>query len=319
MGLNAAAYEICNVMEQHAEELRVAVTCTAAGTRIVDCGVDTAGGIAAGRALAEVCMAGLGQIAVVPAETQTWPGPCVQVTTDAPLLACMASQYAGWQLIEGKYFAMGSGPMRIAAANSDSREELFDKLRVEEQPDVAVGVLEAAKLPPDEVCSKIAAACGVGEDRLTLVVAPTASQAGTFQVAARSVETAMHKLSELEFDVHTVESGWGTAPLPPVAKNDLEAIGRTNDAILYGGRVVLYVRGDDDAIRDIGPRVPSNSSSAHGQPFIDIFEAADRDFYKIDGHLFSPAQVTFNNLDTGNVFVFGDVEPAIVRRSFGLS
>jgi methenyltetrahydromethanopterin cyclohydrolase len=319
MELNVTTSGYCDEIANRADRLGIAIDHSSGGARIIDCGVNVPGGIEAGRCLAEVCMAGLGRADITPAETSIWPGPAVQVATDAPLLACMASQYAGWQIIHGKYFGMGSGPMRIAAANGESREDLFDKLKVEETPPVVVGVLEAGKLPPDEVCQKIAAACGVAEDKLTLLVAPTASQAGTFQVSARSVETAMHKLSELEFDVHRVESGWGVAPLPPVAKNDLEGIGRTNDAILYGGRVVLYVRGDDDTIHELGPQVPSSSSAAHGQPFIEIFEAADRDFYKIDGHLFSPAQVTFNNLDTGNVFTFGDVEPAIVQKSFGLA
>jgi methenyltetrahydromethanopterin cyclohydrolase len=319
MELNAAASELCERMARDAERLNVSVKYSSSRTRIIDCGVESPGGLEAGRALAEVCMAGLGRVEVVPAEPSIWSGPAVQTTTDQPMHACMASQYAGWQIAEGKYFAMGSGPMRVAAANSERREALFDKLQVSEQPNVAVGVLESSQLPPDEVCRKIAAACGVADDKLTLLVAPTASMAGTFQIAARSVETAMHKLSELDFDVHSVKSGWGVAPLPPVAKNDLEAIGRTNDAILYGARVVLYVRCDDDEIRDIGPRVPSNSSAAHGQPFIEIFEAAGRDFYKIDGHLFSPAQVTFDNLATGNVFAFGEVEPSIVRKSFGLA
>ncbi|MCG8585932.1 MAG: methenyltetrahydromethanopterin cyclohydrolase [Pirellulales bacterium] len=318
MRLNATAHELCDQTAAEAEVLRVAVHRSAGGTRVIDFGVDSAGGLEAGRRLAEVCMAGLGRVDVVPARATHWNGPAVQSHTDFPVLSCMASQYAGWQIAEGKFFAMGSGPMRTAAANGESREALFDKLDYAEKPDVAVGVLETAALPTDEVCRMIASACGVAEEKLTLLAAPTASQAGTFQVAARSVETAMHKLSELEFDVHRVESGWGVAPLPPIAKNDLEAIGRTNDAILYGGTVVLYVRGEDDMIRDLGPKVPSNSSPAHGKPFVEIFEAADRDFYKIDGHLFSPAQVTFNNLDTGNVFVFGEVEPAIVRKSFGL-
>ena len=318
MSLNAAAMELSDAVAQKAASLGVAIHTTSAGTRIIDCGVEVAGGIEAGRLLAEVCMAGLGDVAIVPGEPAIWPGPAVQVTTNQPVLACMASQYAGWQIAEGKFFAMGSGPMRIAAANGEAREELFDKLKVSEKPSAAVGVLETAKFPPDEVCAKIAGDCGVNENELTLLVAPTASLAGTFQVAARSVETTMHKLSELDFDVHRVESGWGVAPLPPIAKNDLAAIGRTNDAILYGTRVVLYVRGDDESLRKIGPKVPSSSSAAHGQPFIEIFEAAGHDFYAIDGHLFSPAQVTFNNLDTGNVFVFGRVEPEIVRKSFGL-
>ena len=87
--------------------------------------------------------------------------------------------------------------------------------------------------------AKIAAACQVEPSSVTLLVAPTASLAGGVQVVARSVETAMHKLAELKFDLARIVSAHGSAPLPPVAGDDLAAIGRTNDAILYGARVVL--------------------------------------------------------------------------------
>ena len=145
----------------------------------------------------------------------------------------------------------------------------------------------------------LAEACQVFPERLTLLVAPTASQAGGVQIVARSVETALHKLSEIGFDLARVESGFGVAPLPPVAADDLAAIGRTNDAILYGGEVTLWVRGDDGELETLGPRVPSDSSPDHGQPFRAIFERYERDFYRVDPHLFSPAAVTFVNLDTG--------------------
>ncbi len=151
---------------------------------------------------------------------------------------------------------------------------------------------------------------------MTLLVAPTASVAGGLQVVARSVETALHKLHELKFDVRRVVSAFGTAPLPPVAKNDLAAIGRTNDAILYGARVVLYVTGDDDTLRDIGPRVPSSSSADHGEPFANIFARYDYDFYKVDPHLFSPAEIVFQNVESGRAFAFGKVEPGVLSRSF---
>ena len=52
--------------------------------------------------------------AFVPSPIAELPGPAVQVASDDPVLACMASQYAGWQVSVGKYFAMGSGPMRAA-------------------------------------------------------------------------------------------------------------------------------------------------------------------------------------------------------------
>ena len=312
--LNNSAAVVCDRMAADAEELRIAVTRTAAGTRIIDCGIHSQGGLEAGRLLAEVCLSGLGDVSFVPASAELCPGPAVQVRTDHPLAACMASQYAGWQISAGKYFAMGSGPMRAIG----SKEPLFDKIGHRETASVAVGVLETRKIPPDDVCRQIATQCGIAPDKLTLLVAPTASQAGAVQVVARSVETTLHKLFELGFDLSRVTSGFGVAPLPPVAHDDMAAIGRTNDAILYGAEVTLWVRGDDESLDTIGPRVPSCSSSDFGQPFAAIFERAGRDFYKIDPHLFSPASVTFCNLETGNSLRFGQTHPRVIHESFGI-
>ena len=138
------------------------------------------------------------------------------------------------------------------------------------------------------------------------------------QIVARSIETALHKLLELGFDLKSIESGIGVAPLPPVAADDLVAIGRTNDAILYGGEVTLWVRSEDATLEAIGPRVPSSASSDFGQTFAAIFERYQRDFYKIDPHLFSPASVTFCNLSSGNSFRFGQTHPRVIHESFGI-
>jgi methenyltetrahydromethanopterin cyclohydrolase len=151
---------------------------------------------------------------------------------------------------------------------------------------------------------------------VALLVAPTASLAGCVQVVARSVETALHKLHGLGFDLTRVVSAFGSAPLPPVAKDDLAAIGRTNDSILYGARVVLFVTGDDASIAEIGPRVPSSSSKDHGEPFAAIFARYHNDFYAVDPHLFSPAEVVFQNIETGRSFAFGRVDHEVLTRSF---
>jgi methenyltetrahydromethanopterin cyclohydrolase len=76
--------------------------------------------------------------------------------------------------------------------------------------------------------------------------------------------------------------------------------------------------GDDESIAEIIQRVPSQSSSAYGNPFLEIFEAAGRDFYKIDPLLFSPAQVVFQNIDTGRVHIAGTVNERVLRASFGM-
>jgi methenyltetrahydromethanopterin cyclohydrolase len=278
----------------------------------IDCGIEARGGFAAGIDLARICMAGLGEVSILPGAVGGWPCPMVQVTTDFPVEACLGSQYAGWAIAEGKFFAMGSGPMRAAYAH----EPLFEELGLAEKSETIFGVLEGRKPPTPEVFAKIAQCCGVETSAVTLLIAPTASLAGGLQVVARSVETALHKLHELKFDLRRIISAHGVAPLPPVAKNDLAAIGRTNDSILYGARVVLYVTGDDASLEEVGPNVPSSASKDHGEPFSSIFARYNHDFYAVDPHLFSPAEVSFQNVETGRVFRFGKVAEDVMVRSF---
>ncbi len=310
MNLNARAAQLCRSIVDDAQSLGVVVHRCESGATVIDCGVNAAGGQAAGLAMARVCLADLASVAVVPVSGGPWPQ--VEVSTDHPVLACMASQYAGWEIKGEKYFAMGSGPMRAAAA----REPLFEDLGYREMAETCVGVLESGKLPPDAVCREIAAKCGIEPSRLTLLVAPTRSPAGTLQIVARSVETALHKLHELGFDLSRVEKGWGSAPLPPPAQDDLAAIGRTNDAILYGSRVTLHLHGDDASIEEFGARVPSLESADYGRPFAEILAGYGHDFYKVDPLLFSPAVATLVNLDTGKSFEFGKLNPEVLVKSF---
>lgn len=309
--LNERANRLADTLAETAAELRIGVHRTA-GARVLDCGVRAEGGLRAGLGLARVCMADLADVSLLAGKVAGVPVPLVQVTTDHPVAACMASQYAGWQVSVGKFFAMGSGPMRAVYG----REELFDQIPGRERSAVAVGVLESRKLPDELVVQHLGEQMKLPAAKLTLLTAPAASVAGTIQVVARSLETALHKLHELNFDLSRVVSGFGTAPLPPVASGEIEAIGRTNDAILYGGRVVIWVRGDDASLEEIGPRVPASASADYGSPFSAVFERYGRDFYKIDPMLFSPAQVVFCNRDTGRAHVFGRLAPDVLRRSF---
>ena len=312
MNLNERTLRLLEAVLKRAAKRRVVEHSMASGCRFVDFGIDTRGGLKAGLDLARVCLANLGDVALIAGEVGGKACPFIQVVTDHPVAACLMSQYAGWAIAEGKFFAMGSGPMRASAG----KEALFDKIGGREEPEAIIGVLESRKKPDEAVVTQIASACRVPPSAVTLLVAPTASLAGGVQVVARSVETALHKLVELGFDVHRVVSAVGTAPLPPVAAGDLAAIGRTNDAILYGARVVLYVTGDDGSLMDVGPRVPSSSSKDHGEPFASIFARYGNDFYKVDPHLFSPAEVVFQNVETGSAFAFGRTAHDVLSHSF---
>ena len=312
MNLNGQAYKLFTNLLSDLEGRGIQSHAIPGGGRFMDLGIEAKGGLLAGLDLARICMAGLAEVSIVPGEVGGRPCPSVQVVTDHPVRACLASQYAGWPIKVGNYFAMGSGPMRAAFAN----EKIFEKIGIREPGGNVVGILEGAKHPTAEVVAMIADACKTAPGFVHLLIAPTASLAGTVQVVARSVETALHKLSELNFDLNRIVSAVGVAPMPPVAKTDLKAIGRTNDAILYGARVVLYVDGDDESLEAIGPSVPSSASKDHGEPFSSIFARYNNDFYAVDPGLFSPAEVVFANVRTGRSFAFGRVEPGVLERSF---
>ena len=185
---------------------------------------------------------------------------------------------------------MGSGPMRAAAG----KEDLFDTIGNREQADVAVGILETRQAParrrlpghcPRNARVEPAEPDAAGRAHRQ----PGRHRCRSWRGASRRRCTSCSSWGSI---CRGSSAAAGIAPLPPASADDLAAIGRTNDAILYGGEVTLWVRGDDASLEAIGPRVPSGASADYGQPFAAIFERYDRDFYRIDPHLFSPAVVT---------------------------
>jgi methenyltetrahydromethanopterin cyclohydrolase len=310
--LNRRGVELADAMVARAELLRVRSGTLDNGARVIDAGVEADGGYRAGLALSEICMGGLGDIryTTVPIGGQTWPG--VLVATDHPAVSCMASQYAGWAISIDKFFAMGSGPLR---AHARVEKELFEKLGYRETAQQGVLVLEGRTLPTEPVAAWVAEKAELDPARLTFVIAPTASLAGGVQIAARILETGLHKMETLGFDVRRVVSAIGTAPVPPVAKNDLRAVGRTNDCILYGGQARFTVRAGDEELAELAPKVPSTASRDYGTPFYDIFQRYEGDFYKIDPLLFSPAEVWLTSTETGRTFHAGHLNPEILEAS----
>lgn len=314
--LNTLAAPLLESLVARAAELRLAVSRQENGVRIIDAGQGVSGGLEAGRLIAEICLAGLGRVSITPCGPSTrWPWE-LSVATAQPVLACLGSQYAGWSLAHGEgkggFFALGSGPGRALAR----KEELFQELGYQDQADSTCLVLETDKLPPLPLLDKIALNCGVTPENLTLILTPTSSLAGSVQVVARVLEVALHKAHFLGFPLEHIVDGVGSAPLCPPSPDFLTAMGRTNDAILFGGRVHLFVRGSETAAEDLARRMPSEASADYGQPFAQIFKAAGYDFYQIDPLLFAPAQVTVTSMDSGKSFHAGHLNGELLERSF---
>lgn len=318
--INALTAPLIDALLADAQSLRLGVERLDNGCLLVDAGIRAAGGLEAGRRIAEICLGGLGRVSLSGnGPVAGWP-LSVHVHTTDPVLACLGSQYAGWSLSykeEGQkgFNALGSGPGRALAL----KEPLFQELDYRDRAERTCLVLEVDRVPPPPLCEKIARDCGVETQALTLILTPTRSLAGTVQVVARVLEVALHKAHELGFDLHSIRDGLGSAPLPPPAADFLTAMGRTNDAILFAGQVQLFVSGEDAPARKLADDLPSSASRDYGRPFGEIFKAYDYDFFKIDPQLFSPARVMVSVLDSGNSFAAGGLDKALLAASFGIA
>jgi methenyltetrahydromethanopterin cyclohydrolase len=316
VSVNKNALDLVEEMVSKREELKVKVSKLESNATVVDAGVKCDGSIDAGIYMTEICMGGLGKCSIMSSLFGDVELPSVSVYTDYPAIALLASQFAGWRVSVGKYFGMGSGPARALALKP---KELYEKIGYKDKSDVAVLVLESDSLPNDEVAKYIAKECGVDENNLYLVVAPTSSPAGSLQISGRIVETGLHKLSELGIDLSKVKFGIGKAPIAPIHPKSVKAMGRTNDMILYSGITYFCVDyEDEEKLKEIVKRAPSSKSTSYGKPFYDTFKDVGFDFYKIDPHLFAPAVVMVNNIRTGNTFKAGKINVDVLKQSIAI-
>jgi len=314
--VNGRAAVLVERLAADAAELRIAVARGELGETRIDAGGGQRGSIAAGLRIAEICMGGLGRVDLMPdASTPQWPWTLVVRSSD-PVIACLASQYAGWSLSHRdgneSFVALGSGPARALAR----KEPLFAELAYRDHASTGTLVMESGRPPPAPVVAKVAEDCGLEPSRLTIIYAPTQSLAGSVQVVARVLEVALHKAHELKFPLDRIVDGMGAAPLAPPHPDFVTAMGRTNDAIIYAGRVHLFVTGPAADARALAMQLPSEGSRDHGRPFAEIFKNFKGDFYAIDPMLFSPAEVIVTAIDSGDSFRKGCVDLRLLDASF---
>jgi methenyltetrahydromethanopterin cyclohydrolase len=315
LSVNGLAGPALARLRSDAERLRIAVGTGPRGVTLIDAGIHVQGSIEAGLLTAQICMGGLGDVRLAPGAREGWPS-WLHVRSSQPVLACLASQYAGWSLAASKeetggkkFFALGSGPARALAG----KEDLFTELGYRDHGPNGVIVLEVDRPPPEIVIDKLLRDCGLAPEGLTIVLTPTASLAGTTQVVARVLEVALHKAHALGFALEHIVEGSASAPLPSPSADGIEAMGRTNDAILYGGQVHLSVRGEADAARALALQLPSLNSRDYGRSFADLFKAAGYDFYQLDAALFAPAEVWVSHLDSGQTWHAGRLNMDLLR------
>jgi methenyltetrahydromethanopterin cyclohydrolase len=314
LSVNRLAWKLLQKLVENPASYGVKVEKTGSGTTIIDAGIDAKGGFGAGKLVTEICMGGCGKAKITCKKYGDLELPSIFVYTDHPIIATLGSQYAGWQISEGGYFAIGSGPARALALKP---KEIYDEIGYKDDFNKAVVILETDKHPPARLIDRIAKDCGVSLENVAFILTPTASVTGATQVAGRIVETGIHKLRKIGLDPNVILYAWGIAPIPPIHPKFANAMARTNDAILYGGTAYYAVEyEDEEKLEKIVEKSSSKASKDYGKPFSQIFKEAKYDFYKIDPNLFAPAVLIVNNVKTGSVFKNGEINLGVLLKSF---
>lgn len=308
--LNRMAIELADEALEFAAELDIRAYELENGATAIDFGIEADGGIEAGLLLVELQTAGLATVQTRMDDVAGAPFPHVELATDSPGHALLGSQKAGWEVSVDGFEGLGSGPARALVAE----EEAFRAIGYTDAFDLTVLAIEADTLPTDAVAEHVAERTDLSPEAVYLPAYRTASLAGSVSGAARAAELAVFRLFELGYDPTDVVAVSSAAPIPPVAESEEQAMGRTNDAVVYGGQVHLTVREDADVLEDI----PSTAAVTYGDPFIDIFERVDWEVGQIDQSVFGPAQVTVDVLG-GPTYTAGDVHEDVLARSFDIS
>jgi len=313
LSMNKLAVKLINEMLTREKELKITST-KIAGAIVIDAGVKATSSFEAGIYVSKICLGGLASVAITSYKIKEYYVPAVEVSTDYPVEACMASQLAGWRISVKDFFANGSGPARALAKKP---KKLFEKIGYSEESDEAVLVLETEKYPDEEVVRYISSEVRVKPENLYLVLVSPASTTGSVQVSARIVETGLFKLYTLEFDLKSILYGYGVCPIAPLHTSPLKMAGRSNDMLLYGGVTYYIVDYPDDVkLSEYVNKVPSLASKDYGKSFTELVDQYGWDFlYKVDPSIFAPALVVVNNIRSGRTFTSGKINYDILEKA----
>ncbi len=315
ISINKNALELTSQILDKPESLGCEILEQKNGATIIDAGVNVSGSEKLALLIAEASLGGLGAVRPVTMHIGHLTIRGVIVSTNEPKIATLGSQHAGWQIRVNDFFAMGSGPARSLYAH----EIIFQEIGYRDNSQKGVIILETRQLPSEEVTDYISKKCGILPSDLYAIIVPTASVAGSVQMSARIIELGIHKMWKLGFDISKVKTAHGTAPVAPVAKDNMHAIGITNDCIIYGGRAYYFLlSNENDNLSSLVGKIPSSSSDQYGRTFYDLFKSVEFDFSNIDPLLLSPAEVTLNDIITQKTYRAGNLNPDILMKSLEL-
>lgn len=316
VSLNKRAMVVVREIIDDAEALGCKVFKMECGVTVVDMGLECKGSWKAGMLFTRACLGDMAQVQLGTFRlNDDYSFSAVEVYTEQPVVACMASQIAGWKLGEGEYATIGSGPARaLAVVESDW---YFSMTPYRDKHDEAVLCIQDVKYPDERIGLQVAEACGVKPEDTYLLIAPSTCIVTSMQVSARIIEQVCHKMYEKGFDASQIVMARGRAPIAPVVTDELKTMGRINDALIYGSETEFWVDSTDAAIAKVIHQLAGKTSSPnYNELFEEVFDKAGRDFFYVDHDVHSIGKIQIHNINTGKAFTAGEVNYSLLERSF---
>jgi methenyltetrahydromethanopterin cyclohydrolase len=314
--LNEAGLEIIAPVLDDPQRFGARIVRSPGGATILDMGIEVDGSWLGAKRWVEAAHGGLAEVTFGRMQIKELDVPTVEVVVDNPLLSVIACEAGVWKIGSGEFAPVASGPARVKA-----RDDHWTKLVEYEDPfPYALVQLQMPRLPDDSALEYVATACAIPLDHVTALVAPSASLVGGLQVVSRAFEQCLVALVQTtSFDLTTIVHGYGRAPVPPVMKDEILAMGRINDALVYGGSSGLWLRHpDDETVRRTAEALPFSvqAGADYDKGYAKIYETYGHNFFNIPHNLDVPAKVMMANLLTGSVFVAGKIDEELLYRSF---
>lgn len=318
ISVNERAVKLAEKMMHDPEAYKVKVL-NICGANVIDAGVEADGGWEAAKLVTEILFGGLNEVTI-----ETFPEKIgdvyynsVHVHSDHVVLQQAGCNISGWELRPGKYAPVLAGPGRtVARKPGDWLEKYSD---YSDKYHKAVLTVEKGTIMTEDEVKDLIDATGIEAKDLYIILAASGSTVCSVEVAARIIEQTLHRLREEKFNLDNIIEAHGFCVIPPVVKDDLIAMGRLNDVLMYGGQSTFTVDCEDSEIEEVIGKITSDKCSEYGTMFQKIYETHGCDFYQVPMDMYSPAKVVIINQRTGRTFKAGKFNLEVLEKSFNYS
>ena len=316
ISVNENSMPLVKKLIKNQEKFKIGVNKLDQGSTVIDLGQNYRGSWEAARIMAEILFGGIGGVdyTTFPEKIGDIYYPAVDVRVDHSILSLAGCDISGWELSPGDFAPILAGPGRTLGRKEEDWLEKYSDY--EDKHHEAIITIESKDPINEKWAEKLRKACSVEAEDLYILVAPSSSLACSVQVASRILEQTLHRMVEEDFNLDSIIQAEGICVIPPCIDNELIAMGRLNDVLIYGGQSIFTVDWEDEKIENVINKITSDKSSVYGRPFKEIFNEAGRDFYQVPMEIYSPAKVVIVNTRSGKIHKAGKFNLEILEQSF---